>query len=63
MKKDLEKKLSSIIHKNLQISYKIQPNIIGGVIIESGSNLYDASIGGKLNRLKKESNEQILNMQ
>jgi len=63
MKKDIEKKLSSILPGKLQIDYEINPSIIGGVIIKSGPNLYDASIEGKLNRLKKESNEQILNMQ
>ena len=62
-KKEIQKKLTYIIKGELQVDYELDPSIMGGVIIKCGSVLFDASIEGKLNRLKKETNEQILNMQ
>jgi F-type H+-transporting ATPase subunit delta len=62
-KKNIQKKLTSIIDGELQIDYQFDPSIKGGAIIKCGSLLFDASIEGKLGRLKKETNEQILNMQ
>lgn len=62
-KKNIEQKLGSVIEGELQIDYQLDPGIRGGAIIKYGSLLLDASIEGRLNRLKKETNEQILNMQ
>jgi F-type H+-transporting ATPase subunit delta len=62
-KKMIEDQLAASISGQLDIDYQFDPNIIGGALIKLGSLLCDASIYGKLNKLKKETNTQILNMQ
>ena len=48
LKKALEKWLS----KKVVIKYKIEPEIIGGLLIECNSTQFDDSIKGKLEKLK-----------
>lgn len=43
--------------KKVTIESTVDPELIGGVIIQMGDNLYDASIAGKLNKVK----QQLLN--
>lgn len=38
----------------IDLTTKVDPNIIGGLVIRIEDNLYDSSIANKLNRLKKE---------
>ena len=45
---------SQITMDRLDIVTKIDPNIIGGFMIEVGDKLYDASVVHKLDQLKKE---------
>lgn len=49
LSKNLEKKLK----QKLVINYKINPDILGGLVVEIGSNIIDDSIKGKLNRLEQ----------
>ncbi|MBK9733612.1 MAG: ATP synthase F1 subunit delta [Saprospiraceae bacterium] len=53
---DIKLKLlaSQITMDRLDIVTKIDPNIIGGFMIEVGDKLYDASVVHKLDQLKKE---------
>jgi F-type H+-transporting ATPase subunit delta len=60
---DIKAKLltSEITMDKLDIVTKVNPNIIGGFIIEVGDRLYDASITHKLEQVKKEfaSNQYV----
>lgn len=45
---------SNITMDKLEVTSKVNPDIIGGFIIEVGDRLYDASVIHKLDQLKKE---------
>lgn len=47
-------KQSKLATENVEFIKKIDPAIGGGFIIEIGDKLYDASIAGKIKKLKKE---------
>jgi F-type H+-transporting ATPase subunit delta len=53
---DIKAKLlaSNITMDQLELKTKVDPNIIGGFVIEVGDKLYDASVQHKLDQLKKE---------
>ncbi len=53
---DIKAKLiaSNITMDKLELTTKIDPNILGGFVIEVGDKLYDASVQHKLDQLKKE---------
>ena len=44
---------SNITNETVQIETKVNPDILGGFIIEVGDKLYDASVAHKLETLKK----------
>ena len=46
-------KQSGQTYANIDLQHKIDPSIIGGLIIEFGDRLYDASILHKLNQMRK----------
>ncbi len=48
----LEKKLTSLIGKKVNLHSDVDEQIIGGVKIKLGSILYDASVKGQLDKLK-----------
>jgi F-type H+-transporting ATPase subunit delta len=39
--------------KKVAITASVDPSLIGGLVIQVGDNLYDASISGKLNKVKQ----------
>ena len=45
---------SNITNESVEIATKVDPNILGGFIIEIGDKLYDASVAHKLETLKKQ---------
>jgi len=45
---------SNITNESVEIETKVDPNILGGFIIEIGDKLYDASVAHKLETLKKQ---------
>ena len=47
-------KMSEVTGKTVSIKEKVDPSIIGGVVIDYGSTRYDGSIRTRLNELKKE---------
>ncbi len=51
-KTDLEKKISTKL-TNPQITYNIDPNIIGGLRIQVGAQVVDLSLKAKLNQLQQ----------
>lgn len=52
VKSEISKKLEKITGKKIILKDVVDPSIIGGVKIKVGSNLYDATIKGQLDRLK-----------
>ena len=45
---------SSATHKNVEIEHKVDPELIGGFVLEFEDKLYNASVAHKLDQLKKE---------
>lgn len=50
IRKDLEK----ILKKNIIVEQKVTPPLIGGLQVRVQNTVYDASVSGKLHRLKKQ---------
>lgn len=44
----------NVIYPDVEVVTKVNPDLIGGVVLEFGGQLYDASISRKLNALSKE---------
>ncbi len=49
----LEKKLSKITSRNINLNQQIDPNVIGGFILKIDDKMYDASYLKKLKNIKK----------
>ena len=54
MKNEIAEKMSKVIGKTVTINERVNPSIIGGVIIDYGSRRYDGSVKARLNELAKE---------
>lgn len=50
--KDLENALSKAIGKDVAIQARVEPSILGGIIVTVGSHMIDDSVRRKLERLK-----------
>ncbi len=59
--KSIHEKLeaSPATEDNVELITKVNPNLIGGFVIEFDDNLYDASVAHKLNVLKKEFKDNL----
>lgn len=53
-KKALKQTLDKITGKKITIREKVDPTILGGVIAQVESSLYDASVRGQLNKIKEQ---------
>lgn len=53
-KKQLQQKFESYLKKKTRLTYKVDPNIIGGFITKVGDTVYNASMVHQLGLLKKE---------
>ncbi|PLX66251.1 MAG: ATP synthase F1 subunit delta [Denitrovibrio sp.] len=51
-KKALSEVLNNITGKKITIKETVDASILGGVVAQVGSNLYDASVRGQLNKIK-----------
>ncbi|MEM1327320.1 MAG: ATP synthase F1 subunit delta [Bacteroidota bacterium] len=47
------------IYSDVEVVTEVNPNLVGGVVLEFGGQLYDASISRKLTELKKEFTENL----
>ncbi len=60
---ELKQKISSIFGQKHNIRYelntRVKPSILGGFMIQSDDDLYDASLATELKRLKKELTGQV----
>ena len=52
--KKIEKELAAKTKKNIQLIEKVDPEIIGGLIIKLGSKMYDYSVRSRLQRMAKD---------
>lgn len=51
--KKLKEKLAKIFNKKIVINYQINPQILGGLVIQCGTLLIDSSVRNKLNRIEQ----------
>ena len=51
-KKEIDNKLKSILGEKLQLNYKVDKQIIGGLVVKIGSKMIDSSLLSKINKLK-----------
>jgi len=49
----LEKRLSELEKRPVNLNYRNDPDLIGGIVLQKGNTLYDISVEGNLNRLKE----------
>ena len=54
LREKIRMKMSEVTGKNVSVKEKIDPTLIGGVIIDYGSTRYDGSVRTRLSELKKE---------
>lgn len=50
----LQKNLESAFQKKIYLHEKIDPGVKGGVLLQAGDYLYDATISGKIERLRRQ---------
>jgi F-type H+-transporting ATPase subunit delta len=55
MKERLEKQFSTMLGKKVLASVKVDPAIIGGVVVRVGDTVYDISVANKLKQLKSKA--------
>lgn len=53
-KSQFEKQLEKLTGKDMQITYTVDENIIGGVVTRVGSTVYDGSVKTKLDNLREQ---------
>lgn len=62
-KKDLESALSKALGKDVAVNARVEPSILGGIVVTVGSYMIDDSVRRKLERLKvsmgKTANENV----
>ncbi len=52
-KAEIEKKLIESFGVNLEFSYQVDPDILGGLIVQVGDKLIDGSVRGRMNALRQ----------
>ena len=50
---------SAILEDNVEITTAVNPDILGGFVLEFGDRLYDSSVAHKLEKLKKEFGKNL----
>ena len=54
LKEQIIAKMSKVTGKKISVREKVDPNIIGGIVIDYGSTRYDGSVRARLNALRQE---------
>jgi len=57
-KRKLEKQLEQLEKSAVHLTYKIDPDIVGGLYVKKGNMAYDVSLKGQLTRLKEKTRER-----
>lgn len=58
-KSEIENKISSLLNKKLQLEYKQDASILGGVVVKVGDYTVDYSVNRQLERIKESLNEGV----
>jgi F-type H+-transporting ATPase subunit delta len=58
-RKAVSEALNAVTGKNVAIAEKVDPSIIGGIIVKMGSRMVDSSVRTKLNSLKVAMKEAV----
>lgn len=53
-KQEFEKTLEKLTGKDMQITFTVDPNLIGGAVTRIGSTVYDGSVRAKLDTLRQQ---------
>lgn len=53
LKKEVAQKLENVFKKKIELSAKIVPEILGGMVIEAGNEILDASARTMINKFKQ----------
>lgn len=56
-KESLERKLEALENKRVNLDFRIDPALLGGLSLKKGNIVYDVSIKGQLTRLKEKISE------
>ena len=54
VRENIRSRMSDVTGRTVSIKEKVDPSIIGGIVIDYGSTRYDGSVRARLNGLKKE---------
>jgi F-type H+-transporting ATPase subunit delta len=55
---ELESELSRLTGKRMRLRFRVDPELLGGVTARIGSTLYDGSLRGQLQQLRRELTEE-----
>jgi F-type H+-transporting ATPase subunit delta len=50
-KEDLRRQVTEILNAEPSLHYAVDPSLIGGMVLQVGDRVYDASIAGKLKHM------------
>lgn len=53
-KRDLESRVASITGKKVRARYAANPELLGGVMVQVGSTIYDGTVRGQLQKLRQQ---------
>jgi F-type H+-transporting ATPase subunit delta len=53
-KHELERRISQLTGKRIQVKYVIDSKLLGGAVVQLGSTIYDGSVHGQLQRIREE---------
>ena len=55
----IESELARLTGRRMRLSFAVNPELVGGVMARIGSTVYDGSVRGQLQRMRKELTRQI----
>lgn len=53
-RRELEKHIAELTGGQVEAQYEVDGSLIGGVVVQTGSTVYDGSVRGRLDRLREE---------
>ena len=60
LEKEVQEKLKSVLGKDVILSVKIDPEIIGGMIVKVGDTVYDTSVSNQLAQVRASALDQTM---
>ena len=56
---EIESELSEMTGKRMRLHFAVNPELLGGVVAKIGSRVYDGSVRGQLEQLRRQFTEQL----